>query len=174
MIHGHLFAGASYDSKRKPTKWLSGSKDASGNEHDPWGSYSSTNPANALGRQLIKNILERASVDYRVPNPKPRTFVPFLGDHMESASISANIVYNNTALPQRLTVRTPFRPKGHESTPAGGRIGRFETQLTVAAFSYVVLQGTVHATALSRPGKLTGLVLPMDRTCQISHPMAEP
>ncbi len=136
FIHGHLFAGASYDPARKPLQ-LSGSKDSSANEHDPWGHYSSANPQNALGRALIKNILDHAGVAYRVPNPKPRGVTPHLGDHMEPASISANIAYNNTAGPQTLTVRLPYAPRGHKSRRVPGG---YEVQITIPPFSYVALQ----------------------------------
>jgi len=137
FIHGHLLAGLSYDPGRTPPWQLSGSKDASADEHDPWGLYSSSNPQNALGRALIRNILDHAGVDYRVPDPKPRTSTPYLGDHMEPASISANIAYNNTAEPQELTVRLPWRPRDRQPE---GIDGRHETVVTIPPFSYVALQ----------------------------------
>ena len=137
FIHGHLFASLAYDPGRAPPRRLSGSADPSANEHDPWGRYSSANPQNAVGRRLVKNILEYAGVDYRVTDPKPRQFTPYLGDHMEPASISANIAYNNTAEPQTLTVRLGYRPAGYKSKAVGNR---FETDITIPPFSYVALQ----------------------------------
>jgi hypothetical protein len=138
FVHGHLFAGLAHDPSRKPPVNLCGSKDGSANEIDLWGPYSATSPHNVVGEILMKNILDHAGVDYRVPKPKPRTLVPYLGDHMEPASISANIVYNNTAQPQRLTVRLPYEPKGYKTRRVGDR---YETDVTVSAFSYVALEG---------------------------------
>jgi hypothetical protein len=136
FIHGQLFAGASHDPNRKPLG-LAGSKDASANEHDPWGPYSSKSPQNELCRILVKNILDYAGVDYRVPDPKPRTVTPYLGDNMEQISISANIVYNNMGEERTLTVRTPYRPRGYQSKEMGGR---YLTEVALPPFSYVALQ----------------------------------
>ena len=116
---------------------MSGSKDVSANEIDGWGPYDSTHPQNVFGYALMKNILNYAEVDYRVRNAKPRGFSRYLGDHVEQASISANIVYNNTDKPQKLTVRTPFAPKGYKSELVDGR---YETTITVKPYSYIALQ----------------------------------
>jgi len=136
FLHGQLFAGLAYDPDRKPPV-LDGSADSSADEVDMWGPYCSANPANRVGRQLVKNILDHARVDYRVPDPKPRTMTRYLGDHMEQASISANIAYNNTDAPQKLSIRLPYRPRGWPSRPLGDR---FEAQVTVPPFGYVVLE----------------------------------
>lgn len=136
FIHGHLFASACWNPKRVPPN-LAGSKDSSANEVDMWGPYDSAHPANNFSYAFMKNLLNYTSVDYRVPNPKPRTLVPYLGDHMEQASISANLVYNNTAYTQRLTIRLPYVPKGR---PSRFIRGRYETQVTVPPFSYVVIE----------------------------------
>jgi len=148
LIHGHLFAAASYDPARRSQN-LSGSKDASANEHDPWGHYSSTNPQNTFGRLLIRNILDHAKVAYRVPAPKPRTRTRFLGDHMEQASISANIAYNNTSQAQNLTLRLPYRPRGYEARAIAGG---YEVQITIPPFSYVALQPAAEAPASAPAG----------------------
>jgi len=138
FIHGHLFADLAYDANRKPPANLSGSADGSANEIDMWGPYSATSPHNAAGEILMKNILDYAGVDYRVLKPRTRGLVPYLGDHMEQASISANIVYNNTAERQILTIRLPYEAKGHQAR----RIGtRYEADIAVPAFSYLALEG---------------------------------
>lgn len=136
FIHGHVFAAVCHNPDRKPPD-LSGSADVSANEVDMWGPYDSSHPQNTFARALMKNILDHAGVDYRVREPKPRTFCTYLGDHLEPASISANIVYNNTDRPQTLTVRTRFRPRGYTSDRLQGR---YETQITVAPFSYLALR----------------------------------
>jgi hypothetical protein len=136
FLHGHAFAGACHNPERKPLQ-LSGSADASANEVDMWGPYDSAHPQNAFGYALMKNILDHAGVDYRVPHPKPRTVAPYLGDHLEQASISANLVYNNTAQGQTLVVRTPYRPRGYASELVNGR---YQTEVVVPPFSYRALQ----------------------------------
>jgi len=136
FIHGHAFAAACHNPRRVPPK-LSGSAEGSANEVDMWGPYDSADPRNAFGYALIKNILDYAGVDYRVTDPKPRALCPYLGDHLEQASISANIAYNNTAEPQKLTVRLPFKPRDTDSRLVKGR---YETTLTIQPFSYVAVQ----------------------------------
>ena len=137
FVHGHLFAGLAHDPDRKPPEGVSGSADPSANDVDQWGPYSSTSPQNAVGRALMRNILEHAGVDYRLRDPEPRRFTPYLGDHMEVASISANIAYNNTPEDQRLTLRLPYRPGGHNVRTVGEY---FETDITIPPFSYVSIQ----------------------------------
>lgn len=136
FIHGHIFASLCYNPNRVPPV-LGGSKDASANEFDMWGLYDSGHPQNAFGYVLMKSILDWAKVDYRIPHPKSRGITPYLGDHMEPASISANIAYNNTAEPQTLTVRLPFKPRG---SPSRLISGRYETRVTIPPFSYAALQ----------------------------------
>jgi len=136
FIHGSLFAGLAYDSHR-PIPNLTGSKDLSADEHDQWGLYSSTNPQNLIGRLLVKNLLDFAAVRYRVANPAPRTCTRYLGDHIEPASISANIAYNNTGTPRRLCVTTPFKPKGRISRRTS--VG-YQTEITIPPYEYVALQ----------------------------------
>jgi hypothetical protein len=136
FIHGSLFAGLAYDPNRKIPQ-VSGSRDASADEADLWGKCSSSNPQNVVGRVLIKNILDFAGVEYRVPDPKPRTATRFLGDHMEVASISANIVYNNTGQAQTLTVRTPYQPTGYRARLIGKK---YETEVKIPPYSYLALQ----------------------------------
>jgi len=136
LVHGHIFAAACYNPKRVVPN-LAGSSDPSANEVDMWGPYDSTSENNAFTSALMKNILDAAGVDYRVAQPKPRTLAPYLGDHMEQASISANLVYNNTSELQTLTVRTPYAPVG---SPSKLVRGRYETSVTVPPFGYVALQ----------------------------------
>lgn len=137
FVHGYLFAGACFDPEREPPA-LFGSADASCNENDPWGPYSASQPQNAFTQALFKNLLDYAKVDYRVPSPEPRTLAPYLGDHMETVSISANIVYNNMPEPRSIIVRTPYPPTGYSSRKVRER---YETTISVTAFSYVVLEG---------------------------------
>ncbi len=137
FVHGHLFAGLCHDPERKPPQELSGSQDASANEVDTWGPYSSSHPQNVFGMAVMKAILDHAGVDYRVPDPRPRTTVRYLGDHMEQASVSANIAYNNTGTEQRLTVRLPYPPRGVRSEQVGGR---WRADVAIPAFSYVVME----------------------------------
>jgi len=87
---------------------------------------------------LLKSILDQAEVDYRVTDPKPRFLAPYLGDHMEVASMSANIVYNDSGEEQTLMIRTPWKPEGYESRKVNDR---FETEVSVPAFSYIALTG---------------------------------
>lgn len=136
FIHGHLFAGLAYDPERKPPPNLSGSADPSANEVDLWGPYSSAKRENSVGQMLMRNILDLAGVDYRVPEPRPRTRARYLGDHMEQASVSANIAYNNTEVPQRLKVRLPYRPQGWTAKRVNDR---FEARVTIPPFSYILL-----------------------------------
>jgi len=136
MIQGHLFAPACFNPKRVPPN-VGGSADSSANEFDMWGPYDSAHPGNEFGYAVMKNILDYAGVDYRVPNPKPRTVVPFIGDHMEQVSVSANIVYNNTAQTQSVVVRVPFKPRGYNARRVRGR---WEAEVSVPAFSYIALQ----------------------------------
>lgn len=138
FTHGSLLAGLCYDPQRKPPMEASGSTDASANEVDTWGPYSSSQPGNRVAELIVRNILDYANVEYRVPTPLPRTCVPFLGDHMEQASVSANLVYNNTSETQNLTVRLPFSPAGYNARSVEGR---YEATVEVPAFSYVALQG---------------------------------
>jgi hypothetical protein len=135
LVHGHLWAAECYNPKRIPPD-MGASADASANEVDMWGPYDSAHPQNVFGCALMKNILDYAGVDYRVAHPKPRGLAPFIGDNMEQASISANIVYNNTARPQTLTVRTPFQPHGRPSVHTANG---YETRVTVPPFSYIAL-----------------------------------
>ena len=102
-----------------------------------WGPYDSSHPDNAFGLAVMRGILDSAGVHYRVRHPLPRALCPYLGDHMEQASISANIAYNNTSRPQTITVRLPWKPVGHESMKVDGC---FETAITIPAFSYSALQ----------------------------------
>ncbi len=136
FLHGDLFAACCYNPKRVPPE-QSGSADVSANEVDMWGPYDAQHPDNAFSYALFKGILDHAHVDYRVRSPKLRTMVPFLGDHMEQVSISANIVYNNTDSAQSVTVRTPYAPKGYQSKLV---YGRYEMDVLVPAFSYVALR----------------------------------
>lgn len=136
FMHGHLWAASCWNPKRVPPK-LGGSKDASANEEDAWGPYDSASPQVWFGTAVMKNILDYAGVDYRVPDPKPRALAPFLGDHVEQCSISANIAYNNTAAAQTITVRTPWQPRGLPSRQAGDH---WLTRLRVPAFGYIALQ----------------------------------
>ena len=135
-IHGHLIAGASYDEDRVPPQ-LTGSEDVSCNEQDMWGPYSATNPQNAFARAVLRNVLDHAGVDYRVPSPPPRGLAPFLGDNLEQASVSANLAYNNMGEERTITVRLPYRPAGWPSVLVRGR---FEAPVSIPAFSYVVLR----------------------------------
>ncbi len=148
FIHGALFAGLCYDPQRKPATNVSGSKDASANEVDTWGPYSSSDPDNAVGLQLMRSILDRAGVDYRVVDPEPRGCVPYLGDNMEVAGMSANLVYNNTARERTLTVRLPYAPL---DIPSRQQAGRYLARVTVPAFSYVALQPAQASAASTRP-----------------------
>jgi hypothetical protein len=136
-IHGHLLAGLCHDPDRKPPAKVGGSADPSANEHDPWGPHSSTHPQNTIAQQLVRNILDHAKVKYRVPDPAPRQWTPYLGDHMEAASISANIAYNNTAEAQTIRVRLPWAPKDLIATFKGSV---YETSITIPPFRYVVLE----------------------------------
>ena len=137
FLHGHCFAGIAYDPQRKPPSSLGGSADPSANEVDMWGPYSSAKPENLVGQQLMRNILDHAHVDYRVLDPKPCTATRYLGDHMEQASISGNIAYNNTNVPQELRIRLPYRPRQWPCKPVENR---FEAQIMVPPFGYVVLE----------------------------------
>ncbi len=136
FIHGHVFAGLAYDPERKPPAF-GGSADASANETDMWGPYSSQKPENAVGYQLVRNILDHARVNYRVLDPPPRAMTRYLGDHMEQASLCANIAYNNTETPQSLRVRLPFQPK---QWPCMSVADHFEARITVPPFAYLVLE----------------------------------
>ncbi len=146
FIHGHVFASACWNPNRKPPD-LAGSTDPSANEVDLWGPYDSAHPQNAFTTALMKNVLAWAEVDYRVPNPLPRTVCPYLGDHMEQVSISANIVYNNTASPQQIKVRLPFKPAGYEWKKVGDL---YEATVTVPPFSYLSLRWENSAAQPSR------------------------
>lgn len=136
FLHGDLFAACCYNPNRVIPQ-QSGSSDASANEVDMWGPYDAQHPDNTYSYALMRGILDAAGVDYRVRNPKPRTMTPFLSDHMEQISINANIVYNNTASAQSVTVRTPYAPKGYATKSVDGR---YETDVVVPAFSYVALK----------------------------------
>ena len=136
FIHGSFFASLAYDPDRKMQQ-VSGSSDASADEADLWGKYSSSKAENAVGRALIKNILDFTGVEYRVTAPKPRTATRFLGDHMEVASISANIVYNNTGQTQTLTVRIPYQPIGYRPRLIDKK---YETEVKIPPYSYLALQ----------------------------------
>ncbi len=137
FIHGHVFAGLAFDPERKPPSFGRGSADPSANEVDMWGPYSSQKPENIIGQELMKNILDHARVKYRVLDPRPRTLTCYLGDHMEQASLCANIAYNNTDVSQSLRVRLPYRPQQWPSTPIAGG---FHATVTVPPFNYIVLK----------------------------------
>jgi len=136
FVHGHAFACACHNPERVPPR-LAGSVDYSANEVDMWGPYDSGHPQNGLSYALMRNILEHAGVNYRIHRPKPMTLTTYLGDHMEQASISANIVYNNTAASQRLKVIIPFVPSGFACRAVKGG---YETEVVVPPFSYVALR----------------------------------
>lgn len=135
FLHGHLWAASCFNPKRVPPD-LGGSKDASANDADGWGPYDSAHPQNWLGRAVMKNILDYAGVDYRVAHPLPRGFVPYLGDNLEQASISANICYNNTGRAQTIAVRLPFKPTNVGSRQVGSH---YEARVTIPPFSYIAL-----------------------------------
>ncbi len=136
FLHGDVFAASCYNAHRIPPE-QAGSSDVSANEVDMWGPYDSIHKGNEMGYALIKGILNYAHVDYRVENPKPRTMVRYLGDHMEQASISANIAYNNTGEVQRLTVMTPYHPVGYNSLRIGSK---YQTTIEIAPYSYIALR----------------------------------
>ena len=138
FFHGHPLASACLNPERKPPRNVSGSADSSANETDLFGPYDSAHPQNAFGTALMRNVLDSAGVQYRVPEPKPRTVTRYLGDHMEQASINANIVYNNTGRSQTVDVRTPWRPDGYPCQPDGRG---YRTRVTVAPYGYVALSG---------------------------------
>ena len=81
--------------------------------------------------------LDFAGVRYRVPEPPPLVHTRYLGENMEQASVSANIVYNNTEREVTLRIRIPFKPKGVEAKKTGELYG---CSVKVPAFSYVSLQ----------------------------------
>lgn len=137
MLHGHIFASACHNPRRKAPRNTGGSADPSANEMDIYGPHDAADPRNAFTTALMKNILDWAGADYRLPNPKPRTITRYLGDHMEQVYISANLVYNNTGRRQTVTVRTPYAVQGMNSRRTGGR---YETKVTVPAYSYKTLQ----------------------------------
>ena len=64
---------------------------------------------------------------------------------MEVASISANIVYNNTSQARTITVRLPYRPAGYEPQAIGDRY-----QITIPPFGYMALRA---AESKARTGK---------------------
>jgi hypothetical protein len=137
FLHGQFFADVCFDLDRKPPTNMAGSKDASANEIDLWGPYSSSHPQHAFELAMVGNILDQAGVAYRVLNPEPRVCAPLLGDHMEPAGVSANIVYNNMGAARTLTVRLPYAPAGYTSDKRGdGYVARIQ----VPPFSYVVLK----------------------------------
>ncbi len=136
FLHGQVFAAACRDPARKP-RVRDGSKDASANEIDPWGPYSAEAPGNAYTLRLMGRILESAGVEIRVPDPEPRGFAPYLGDNLERASISANIVYNNTAEPRHVKVRLPWKPAGVPAEPDGDH---WLAVVEAPPFGYVALQ----------------------------------
>lgn len=136
FLHGQVFAGAAYNPNRKPPD-LGGSLDPSANEADMWGPYDSAHPQNAFSRALLRNLLDFAKVRYRVPNPLPLGLAPYLGDHLEQASISANIAYNNCGEPRELVVRTPYAPIGFPCRHDGNG---YLTTLVLPPFSYIALQ----------------------------------
>ena len=136
VVHGHLLAGVCHDPDRTPPA-MAGSNDASANEADIWGPYSSAHPGNGFARRFMGALLEYAGADVRVPNPSPRTFVPYLGDHMEPASVSANLAYNNTATPVTLTVRMPYPVADRASRKSGDH---WLSDVKVPPFSYLVLR----------------------------------
>jgi hypothetical protein len=137
FLHGQFFADLCHDPARKPPANMAGSADASANEIDLWGPYNSSHPQQAFGLALMRRVLDHAGVEYRILDPRPRTCTPFLGDHLEQAGISANIAYNNTPQPQKLTLRLPYAPNGYESRRSGHA---FLTQVEVPGYSYVALQ----------------------------------
>ncbi len=138
FFHGHPLAAACFNPERKPPRNMSGSADSSANETDLFGPYDSAHPQNAFGMALIRNVLDSAGVHYRVPEPKPRTVTRYLGDHMEQASINANIVYNNTGRSQTVYVRTPWKPEGYPGRCDGQG---YRTRVTVAPYGYIALSG---------------------------------
>lgn len=136
FLHGQFFADVCHDLKRTPPD-LGGSRDASANEADLWGPYSASHPQQAFALELMGNLLDHAGVAYRVIDPEPRTCAPLLGDHMEPAGISANIVYNNMDQPRTLTLRLPYAPAG---LPHQRDRQTFIVRVQVSPFSYRAIQ----------------------------------
>lgn len=137
FAHGQFFADVCFDANRKPPANTTGSKDASANEIDMWGPYSSSHPQQEFASAVMRNLLDHARVQYRLVEPQPRVCAPYLGDHLEAAGISANIAYNNTAEPRELQLRLPYAPAGLACEKAGKE---YRVRLTLPAFSYVALK----------------------------------
>lgn len=135
-LHGQVFAGLCYNPARRPPA-LGGSQDHSANEFDIWGPYDSAHPNNDCGALLLRNILDHAGVAYRIPDPPPRTWTPYLSDHMEQVGLSANLAYNNTAETQTIAVRLPWSPSNHAFTRDGAW---YRGTVTIAPFAYTVLE----------------------------------
>jgi hypothetical protein len=137
FLHGQFFAALCHDPGRRPPANLSGSRDGSANEVDLWGPYSAAHPQNAFGLAVMRNILDHAEVAYRILDPEPRISSRYLGDNLEPAGISANLVYNNSDTPRTLNLRLPYAPIGFESTREGDV---FRLRVTIAPFTYAALR----------------------------------
>ncbi len=137
FFHGQVLAGLCHDPQRTPPP-LAGSADASANEIDMWGPYSSTHPQNALATGLVGAVLDWAGVEYRIPQPPARTLAPLLGDNLEAGGITANLLYNNTAVPLELGLRLPWKPVAQTFRAEGSG---FTGQVRIPAFAYVALSG---------------------------------
>jgi len=115
---------------------LSGSTDVSANEADPWGLASSSSPGNLFGETLLRNLIEQSGARVRIPEPLPRGFSRYLGDHVEPVNVTGNIVVNQDDLEHTLDVicsrpvlNVPCRPIGDH----------FVASVTVPPYDFVAL-----------------------------------
>jgi hypothetical protein len=135
IIANRLLFACAYDPKRVIPK-LSGSKDPSADEGDPWGLASSSNPANRLGELLIRNLVEASGAVARIPDPLPRWRSPYLGDHVERLNVTGNIVVNQDQGPHTVSVLSARRVTNFPCAADGTR---WKSEVTVPAYDFAVL-----------------------------------
>ena len=136
LVTNRLLYACAYDPNRVIPS-LSGSDDASANENDPWGYAASDAPANKMGEQLLRNILQSCGVLIRIPHPLPRHYSRYLGDHVERISVTQNIVVNTDAQAHTVEIHTYWPVKNFPCLKQGTV---YSTMVTVGPYDFVALE----------------------------------
>ncbi|MBI5091020.1 MAG: hypothetical protein HZB26_01085 [Candidatus Hydrogenedentes bacterium] len=135
FISNRMLYACAYDPQRVIPK-LSGSKDPSANEGDPWGLASSASPANRLGELILRNVVESSGATIRISDPLPRMSSPYLGDHVERINVTGNIAVNLDKEAHTVSI-VCARPVTNFPCAADGT--RWKAQVTIPAYDFVAL-----------------------------------
>jgi hypothetical protein len=137
FITNRLLYACAYDPQRTPPQ-LGGSADSSANEADPWGLASSDARGNIFGEAVLKGVVEMSGALCRIEDPLPRTYSPWLGDHVERLNVTGNIVVNNDGVEHTVAVLCRRRPVNVPS--AQREDGLWEAQINARPYDFVTIE----------------------------------